>query len=297
MTLIVRGRLREVSIVGIGCDNAGLVFAYRDRLNYWVKVCSNAQDKVLIYQVSDGTWTQKSSSNYTISNGTPFTMTVEVRAGAADSYAASLAAGQVGLWCSDSSDNTFDDFQVRDVAGPFEVDGKWFCNAGEVRVDNSNSNLLEAYGTGGLEDEIVRRGFRGDKLGGAGVSPAIDRRDAGPTLQVHLKRDDQARLPAGGAWRRKWRDTERAARRPGGPAFAEVQLVSGPRAGQHVGDAVRAEAGALELRLPNGRVIVVRPGFDRQTLLDLVVTLEGDAFNPAGDGVDTARHRAPGVRG
>ena len=34
---------------------------------------------------------------------------------------------------------------------------------GEVRVDNSNNNVLEAYGTDGVEDCIVRRGFRGDK--------------------------------------------------------------------------------------------------------------------------------------
>ncbi len=59
--------------------------------------------------------------------------------------------------------------------------------------------------------------------------------------------------------------------------------MSGPRAAQHVGDAVRAEAGALEVRLPGGRGIVVRPGFDRPTLLDLVATLE-HGVPPAGDG-------------
>ena len=144
------------------CDNAGLVFGYVDPQNYWVKVYSNAQNAIFIYEVNGGTWTFRTGSNYTITNGVAFTMTAEVRAGAADVYAGTVPAGQVGLWCGDSSDNDFDDFQVRDIAGPFEVDGRYFCSNGEVRVDNSNNNLIEAYGTDGLEDCIVRRGFRGD---------------------------------------------------------------------------------------------------------------------------------------
>jgi hypothetical protein len=32
--------------------------------------------------------------------------------------------------------------------------------------------------------------------------------------------------------------------------------------------------GALEVHLPRGRRVIVRPGFDPQTLRDLVVTLE-----------------------
>jgi hypothetical protein len=48
-----------------------------------------------------------------------------VRAGLADSYAATVPAGQVGVWCGDSSDNSFDNFKVRDIAGPFEVDGRY----------------------------------------------------------------------------------------------------------------------------------------------------------------------------
>ena len=65
--------------------------------------------------------------------------------------------------------------------------------------------------------------------------------------------------------------------------------MSGLRAAQHVGDAVRAEAGALEVRLPNGRGIVVRPGFDPRTLLDLVATLEQGAAGPADDVADGGR--------
>jgi len=37
-----------------------------------------------------------------------------------------------------------------------------------------------------------------------------------------------------------------------------------------------ADAVALQVRLPSGRGIVVQPGFDRRTLLDLVATLEWD---------------------
>ena len=46
--------------------------------------------------------------------------------------------------------------------------------------------------------------------------------------------------------------------------FAEVKLVP-PAA---------LEASGVELHLPAGRRIVVRPGFDRQTLLELLAALE-----------------------
>ena len=49
------------------------------------------------------------------------------------------------------------------MAGPFEVDGRWFCDKGNVRVDDSDNNVLEAYGTDGVEDCLTRRGLRADK--------------------------------------------------------------------------------------------------------------------------------------
>jgi putative component of toxin-antitoxin plasmid stabilization module len=67
------------------------------------------------------------------------------------------------------------------------------------------------------------------------------------------------------AWRRKLRDvsarsnTERSV-----ATFAEVQVTA---------DAA-GDAGALELRVTRGHRIVVRPGFDRATLLALVDALE-----------------------
>ena len=70
----------------------------------------------------------------------------------------------------------------------------------------------------------------------------------------------RARVPASSfyAWRRKLRDAG---------MFAEVRVT--PEVGAGDGQ------GALEVRLPRGRCVIVRPGFDRQTLRDLVATLEG----------------------
>jgi transposase-like protein len=56
-------------------------------------------------------------------------------------------------------------------------------------------------------------------------------------------------------WRRKLRDTV---------SFAEVKIAPEP---------VCATSG-IELHLPGQRCVVVRAGFDRQTLLDLLATLE-----------------------
>ncbi len=83
------------------------------------------------------------------------------------------------------------------------------------------------------------------------------------------------------AWRRKLRAAT---------TFAEVRVVPGARAAPHAGDTVTVEVGVLEVRLPNGRVIVVRPGFDRQTLRDLVATLEtaGAGAAPHGTTADAA---------
>jgi RHS repeat-associated protein len=81
----------------------------------------------------------------------------------ADSYAATVPAGQVGVWCGDGTANGFDDFKAREIAGPFEVDGKWQASRGKARVDDSDNNVLEIYGTDGQEDVLMRRGFRGDK--------------------------------------------------------------------------------------------------------------------------------------
>ena len=60
------------------------------------------------------------------------------------------------------------------------------------------------------------------------------------------------------AWRRKLRAAV---------TFAEVKLVP-PAA---------AKASGIELHLPSGRWVLVRPGFDQQTLLELVAALEAGA--------------------
>jgi len=46
--------------------------------------------------------------------------------------------------------------------------------------------------------------------------------------------------------------------------FAEVQVAPEPA----------CDPRGIELRLPGQRSVVVRPGFDRQTLLDLLAALE-----------------------
>ncbi len=64
------------------------------------------------------------------------------------------------------------------------------------------------------------------------------------------------------AWRRKLRAGVPPCRP--GETFVEVKIAPEPE----------PAASALELRLPNGRCVLVRAGFDRCTLLELVATLE-----------------------
>jgi hypothetical protein len=89
------------------------------------------------------------------------------------------------------------------------------------------------------------------------------------------------------AWRRKLRDAAR---------FAEVRLIA-PPSGPDRAERGSASDGALEVRLPNGRGVLVRPGFDRQTLLALVTTLEQGVAGPANEVADGARraHRGTDV--
>ncbi len=63
------------------------------------------------------------------------------------------------------------------------------------------------------------------------------------------------------AWRRKLRDEV---------TFAEVKLAR---------ESTVTTSG-IELRLSGQRCVVVRPGFDRQTLLELLHALEADASDP-----------------
>jgi hypothetical protein len=64
------------------------------------------------------------------------------------------------------------------------------------------------------------------------------------------------------AWRRKLGAPAASGRRPADPGFAEVRVFA------------PVAADALEVRLASGRGIVVRPGFDRATLLALIDALE-----------------------
>ncbi|MFO0838005.1 MAG: hypothetical protein U1D55_05715 [Phycisphaerae bacterium] len=189
-----------------GCDNAGLVFAYVDHLNFWVRIYSKAQQKILDYQVVNGAWTQKNSSNTTITAGVAFGMATQVRAGQGSWISGTCPAGQVGLWASHGTANSFDNFKVRDRAGPYEVDGKWFADVGDVRVDNADNNVLETFGSDYQERCVVRRGFRGEKFvatfrfkwnGGSSTSPGFLVRwlNPGDWVAVYVKSSDgKARL-------------------------------------------------------------------------------------------------------
>jgi transposase-like protein len=62
------------------------------------------------------------------------------------------------------------------------------------------------------------------------------------------------------AWRRKLRD---------GASFVEVKVAQEERS-----PVAASGAGGIELQLPGRRCLVVRRGFDRQTLVDLLHVLE-----------------------
>ncbi|MFN0134765.1 MAG: hypothetical protein ACKVS9_01465, partial [Phycisphaerae bacterium] len=78
------------------------MFSYRDRLNFWVRVYSLASQTARVYEVSAGAWTQRDSTAFAITSGVAFTMDSDVRAGGTDGYAATIPAGQIGLWVSDA---------------------------------------------------------------------------------------------------------------------------------------------------------------------------------------------------
>ena len=79
------------------------------------------------------------------------------------------------------------------------------------------------------------------------------------------------------AWRKKLRSDRRrpGVRRPRATAgrFVEVKVPAEPSPRP----SARQEAGGIELRLPGRRRVLVRPGFDRRTLLDLLAVLEAFA--------------------
>jgi transposase-like protein len=75
-------------------------------------------------------------------------------------------------------------------------------------------------------------------------------------------------------WRRKLQEAQ--SRREGKTSFAEVTPAAAPAVGKARGGASAGpEDAALELRLPGDRSLVVRRGFDRDLLIELVRALEG----------------------
>ena len=68
-------------------------------------------------------------------------MTANLFSGLGKDYSGTIPAGQVGFWCSHGTANSFDNFYIRDLAGPFEIDGRWFGNCGDIQVDSGNNNV------------------------------------------------------------------------------------------------------------------------------------------------------------
>ena len=50
-------------------------------------------------------------------------MTANLFSGLGQDYSGTIPAGQVGFWCSHGTANSFDNFYIRDLAGPFKIDG------------------------------------------------------------------------------------------------------------------------------------------------------------------------------
>jgi len=106
-------------------------------------------------------------------------------------------------------------------------------------------------------------------------------RASGLTVRAFCQRAGVA-LSTFSFWRRKLGDRARVGERPHRVCFAEVK-VSGEAGGVHgAGIDGVAESNGIALHLGRGHRIVVRPGFDRRTLLDLVEALEAGGSGTRG---------------
>jgi hypothetical protein len=93
-----------------------------------------------------------------------------------------------------------------------------------------------------------------------------DQRASGRTVAVFC-RDRQIGQASFFAWRRRL--SSRQASPPSQPRFIEVTPATDARA-----VAVVADAGVIEVYLSPGRRLLVRRGFDRELLIELLQTLE-----------------------
>jgi len=162
--LLVDAAYQDVLLTGqatlnAGCNSVGLVFGYVDPLNFWAKVYFRDEMRWRIYEVTNGVWQLRQFQPFVITNGVPFTMTAEVRSGLADTYGGTVPAGQVGLWSSRGTANSFDDFKVRSLAANAVVDGRFVDDVGNVRV-NTLTGQLEFLGDDGLSRRSTLRHVR-----------------------------------------------------------------------------------------------------------------------------------------
>lgn len=144
----------------------GLVFGYRDALNFWVELYTlkspTNTSTIEIWEVAAGVWTQRSTQTTTITGSTPFTMWARVRNGGVEGYSGAIPAGKIGLWSSNASGNSFDNFYAGDIGGNHVAVAGWKSDKGAVQIDLANNNALEVQYESDPNDNCVPyTGFRG----------------------------------------------------------------------------------------------------------------------------------------
>ncbi len=146
-----------------GCDNVGLVFGYEDEDNFFAKIYSLTQQKWLLYEKSAGTWNLRDSASKTITSGTSFIMRATVHAGSADGYSATVPAGRVGLWSSDSSNNEVDWFRIHDTSGNYVAAAGWHSQQGDAEIDSGQFKINQSGDDSAANQAAIYMPFRGEK--------------------------------------------------------------------------------------------------------------------------------------
>jgi len=101
-------------------------------------------------------------------------------------------------------------------------------------------------------------------------------RASGLTVKAFCQQSGVA-LSTFSLWRRKLGDRPRGAERPHRVGFAEVKVAPEGAGARDAGTDGAAGPNGIELHLAHGRRIVVRPGFDRRTLRELLAALETES--------------------
>jgi hypothetical protein len=116
-----------------------------------------------VYEVSAGAWTLRKSTNFTITSGTEFIMRATVTAGKAGGYNGTTVAGQVGLWCSDGSNNSVDFFRVHDAGGFYTAAAGWMGKMGDAGIASGTFTSSTTDDNLANEQAFLYLPFRGEK--------------------------------------------------------------------------------------------------------------------------------------